>query len=281
MKQEKEELEAIKMPLTYHDTDFLNSDAAREIRILAEYLYPEHQLAQKKISKTINIYGSARILPLEEWTKKDKELKSKFEDSTGTIKERLANDIKVHQSKYEFSLVYEECVQLAEMLCQWSMKLPKEKRFYICTGGGPGIMEAANRGAYNQKSPNIGLNISLPYEQLPNPYISKDLNFEFYYFFMRKFWFSSLAAALIAMPGGFGTFDEIIEQFTLIQTKKVVKKMPVVLYKEDFWRKSFNFEYLAEIGMIGHEDLFLYKYCSTPDETFEYITKKLTEYHNL
>ena len=167
------------------------------------------------------------------------------------------------------------------MLCEWSMKLPKEKRFYICTGGGPGLMEAANRGAYNKKAPNLGFNISLPYEQYPNPYISKELNFEFYYFFMRKFWFSRLAEAFIAMPGGFGTFDEIIEQLTLIQTKKIVKKIPVVLYKEDFWRKSFKFEYLAETGMISYNDLFLYEYCSTPDEAFEYITRKLTEYHKL
>ncbi|MBR3091366.1 MAG: LOG family protein [Bacteroidetes bacterium] len=270
------------MPLTYHDTEFMNSDAARELRILSEYLYPEHQFTKKKISKAIIIYGSARILPLDVWTKKHEELKQKIAAATteATL-DVLTTELRAHEAKREYSLIYEECVQLSEMLCEWSMKLPKEKRFYICTGGGPGIMEAANRGAYNKKTQTLGFNISLPYEQFPNPYITKDLNFEFYYFFMRKFWFSNLAEALVAMPGGFGTFDEIVEQFTLIQTKKITKKMPVVLYKEDFWRKVFNFEYLAEIGMISHDDLFLYKYCSTPDEAFEYITKKLTEYHNL
>jgi len=267
----------LRMPLTYHDKNFMNSDAARGIRILSEYLYPEHQFEKEKISKAIIIYGSARILSMNEWIKKHEELKYNIENSSGTIKELLLSELKAHNAKRELSVVYEECVQLSEMLCEWSLKLPKEKRFYICTGGGPGIMEAANKGAYNKKTPSLGFNISLPYEQYPNPYISKELNFEFYYFFMRKFWFSSLAEALIAMPGGFGTFDEIIEQFTLIQTKK----MPIVLYKEEFWRKSFNFEYLAEIGMIDHDDLFLYKYCSNPEEAFVYITKKLKEYHNL
>ncbi len=278
---EKNQLEPIKMPLTYHNTDFLDSDAAREIRILSEYVYPELQLEQQNISKAIIVYGSARTLPLEEWKKINKDLEEKLASSTGSTKEKLEMKLKEHKAKYEYSLIYEECVELCEMLCEWSMKLPEDKRFYICTGGGPGMMEAANRGAYNKKSPTLGFNISLPYEQFPNPYISKDLNFEFYYFFMRKFWFSNIAEALVAMPGGFGTFDEIIEQFTLIQTKKITKKMPVVLYKEEFWRKSFNFEYLAETGMISHDDLFLYKYCSTPNEAFDYITKKLTEYHKL
>ncbi len=279
--KKQNDLEAIKMPLTYHDIDFLNSDAARQIRILSEYVYPEHQLVEKKISRAIIIYGSARVMSIEMWNKKHEELNKKYETSSEKVREVIDGEIKAHNRKREFSLVYEECVQLSEMLCEWSMSLPKEKRFYICTGGGPGLMEAANRGAYNKKAPNLGFNISLPYEQFPNPYISKELNFEFYYFFMRKFWFSRLAEALIAMPGGFGTFDEIIEQFTLIQTRKIVKKMPIVLYKEEFWRKIFDFEYLAEIGMISHNDLFLYEYCSTPDEAFEYITKKLTEYHKL
>ncbi len=281
MKKRNELPEAIKMPLPYHDTEYLNSDAARGIRILSEYVYPEHRFEQKKITRAIVIYGSARVLSIEEWEKKHSKLQHQFEVATPKVKEVIESKIAAHEATREFSMIYEECVQLSEMLCEWSMKLPKEKRFYICTGGGPGLMEAANRGAYNKNAPNLGFNISLPYEQLPNPYISKDLNFEFHYFFMRKFWFSNLAKALIAMPGGFGTFDEIIEQLTLVQTKKISKPMPIVLYKEEFWRRVIDFEYLSEIGMIDHSDLFLYQYCSTPDEAFSYLTKKMAEYYDL
>lgn len=270
-----------KAVLSFFDRNFINSDAGREIRILSEYLFPEHYLAVQEIKQTIVIFGSARVLSLEDWKRKNDELNLQYEIGNENERVNLSQKIKIHKSQYELSLIYEECVVLSEMLAEWSMKLPKDKRFYICTGGGPGLMEAANRGAYNKKAPNIGLNISLPFEQCPNQYISKELNFEFYYFFMRKFWFTNLSQALIAMPGGYGTLDELAEHLTLIQTKKINKPLPIVLYSEKFWRKLINFEYLAELGMIENSDLFLFKYCSTPDEAFDYIVKKLTEIHQL
>jgi len=270
-----------KAPLSFLDKNFINSKAGREIRILSEYLFPEHHLKENHIDKTIVIFGSARVMPLENWKKKDAELKFQFEAGNENLKEALAVQIKSHKAKYEFSLIYEECVELSEMLAEWSMRLPKEKRYYICSGGGPGLMEAANKGAFNKNAPSIGLNISLPFEQFPNPYISKELNFEFYYFFMRKFWFTNLAHALIAMPGGFGTIDELAEHLTLIQTKKIIKPLPIVLYNEEFWRKTIDFEYLAATGMIDNSDLFLYQYCSTPKEAFDYVIKKLSEIDRL
>ena len=266
-----------KAPLSFFDKNFINSESGREIRILSEYLFPEHHLKENNIAQTIVIFGSARVMSLEDWKKKDAELKFQFETGNENVKEALAVQIKAHKAKYEFSLIYEECVELSEMLAEWSMKLPKKQRYYICTGGGPGLMEAANKGAFNKNAQNIGLNISLPFEQLPNPYISKELNFEFHYFFMRKFWFTNFAKALICMPGGFGTIDELAEHLTLIQTKKKNKSLPIVLYNEKFWRKTINFEYLAESGMIDNSDLFLYQYCSTPKEAFDYVVKKLME----
>ncbi|MPM65545.1 hypothetical protein SDC9_112442 [bioreactor metagenome] len=270
-----------KPALSFFDKNFINSNAGREIRILSEYLFPEHYLEEYNIKNAIVIFGSARVLSLAEWEKQNTTLNQQYENSTEQEKKELEKKIKLHQAQYELSVNYEECVVLSEMLAEWSMKLPEDKRFYICTGGGPGLMEAANRGAFNKKMPNIGFNIDLPFEQYPNPYISKELNFEFYYFFMRKFWFANLSQFLIAMPGGFGTLDELAEHLTLIQTKKIVKPLPVVLYNEKFWRKLIDFEYLAELGMIGEKDLLLFKYCSTPDETFDYVVKTLTKIHNL
>jgi uncharacterized protein (TIGR00730 family) len=270
-----------KATLSFLDENFVNSDEGRSIRILSEYLFPEHHLSEKNIKQTIVIFGSARVMSLEQWKKKDEELSYQYENGNPKVREALVPQIDAHKAKYNLAHTYEECVQLSEMLVEWSMKLPPEKRFYICTGGGPGIMEAANKGAFNKNAPSIGLNISLPFEQFPNQYISKELNFEFYYFFMRKFWFTSLAQALIAMPGGFGTLDELSEHLTLVQTKKHPEPLPIILYDEEFWRKFMNIDYLAEIGMIDNADLFLFKYCSTPDEAFNYVVDRLTKIHNL
>jgi uncharacterized protein (TIGR00730 family) len=279
MNENNEKIE--KAVLSFFHKNFMNSDAGREIRILSEYIFPANYLKEKKVKNAISVFGSARVLSLENWEKKAKELDYQFENGNESVKEALVPQIKAHKTKHYLSKIYEECVELTEMLAEWSMKLPEDKRFYICTGGGPGLMEAANRGAYNKNMSSIGLNITLPFEQMPNQYISNDLNLEFYYFFMRKFWFSNLSQALIAMPGGFGTLDELAEHLTLIQTRKLHKPLPIILYNEAFWRKLINFDYLAELGMIDNADLFIFKYCSTPKEAFDFLTAKLAEIHNL
>lgn len=170
---------------------------------------------------------------------------------------------------------YNEAVILAEKLSLWSASLPDNKRVLICTGGGPGMMEAANRGAQRAGEPTIGLNISLPFEQYPNIYITPDLNFEFHYFFMRKFWFVYYAKAIVAMPGGFGTLDELMELLTLKQTMKVTKPLPILLFNKKFWQNLINFDYLVEMGMISQNDLDLFVYADSADEAFEYLTKNI------
>ena len=177
------------------------------------------------------------------------------------------------------SKYYEDTVELAEMLTKWSISLKKGNKFVICSGGGPGIMEAANRGAHKAKGLSIGLNISLPFEQYPNPYMTSELNFEFHYFFMRKFWFAYLAKALVIMPGGFGTLDELMEVLTLVQTNKLKKKMAIVVYGKEFWDKIINFEAFAKYNVIAKEDLKLFKFVNTPQEAFEYLKKSLKKHY--
>ncbi|HPP40494.1 MAG TPA: LOG family protein, partial [Candidatus Kapabacteria bacterium] len=157
----------------------------------------------------------------------------------------------------------------------WSAKLPPESRYYVCTGGGPGMMEAANRGAFQANQPSIGLNISLPFEQEPNIFISDELNFEFHYFFMRKFWFAYLAKAMVALPGGFGTLDELFEILTLRQTLKITRPLPIVLYSEEFWKNTVNFNYLLENRMISEKDFDLFIYANSPKEAFDYLVEQL------
>lgn len=173
------------------------------------------------------------------------------------------------------SRYYEEAVELSKLLTKWSKRLRQHNRFVICSGGGPGIMEAANKGAYLEGGKSVGLNISLPFEQFANPYISKDLNFDFHYFFMRKFWFVYLAKALIMFPGGFGTLDELMEVLTLLQTNKIKKRITVVLYGSSYWRDVINFSRMVDFGVIGPSDLRLFTYADSPEEAFKYLTKEL------
>lgn len=229
----------------YKNLKFLNSRDARVIRVLAEYLEPLQRMRNLKVNSTVLFLGSARADP----NKKDSLL-----------------------GKY-----YWEAEELAFKLAEWAIKLkPKGKNFVICTGGGPGIMEAANRGAARAGGKSIGMNISLPHEQYPNPYISPELSFLFHYFFMRKFWLVYQAKAVLAFPGGYGTLDELFETLTLIQTEKMQKKhLPICLYGEDYWKNVINFEALIEEGAISSEDAQLFHYCSGPDKTFELLKKKL------
>jgi len=166
------------------------------------------------------------------------------------------------------------------MLTQWSTQIPaKRRRFVVTTGGGPGIMEAANLGAHEAGGKTIGLNINLPFEQSPNPYITPELNFEFHYFFMRKFWFAYLSKALVIFPGGFGTLDELFEILTLAQTEKLAKKILVVIYGSEYWNKIINFQHMADAGVISPQDVELFKIVDSPEEGFEYLKEGLTRYH--
>ena len=218
-------------PIAYLNEKFLNSPDARAIRILAEFLEPLSHFRREKVRDTVVFFGSARIL-----------------EGEGPL------------ARY-----YDEARVLAKMLTEWADQFTNSTyRFVVCSGGGPGIMEAANRGAYEAKGKTIGLNIGLPFEQFPNPYITPELSFEFHYFFMRKFWFAYLAKALVVFPGGFGTLDEMMEILTLSQTQKLAKKITILLYGSDYWKEVINFEALVKYGMIAPEDLALFQFADDP-----------------
>lgn len=265
----------------YDNMDFIHSPDGRTLRLLAEYLYPEQYFRKHQVRNTIVFYGSARTMSLEKYNSELARLNNMLLKAADADKRGIEEMIEDHK-KLEFtSKIYSEAVTLAEMMAKWSSELPPEKRFYISTGGGPGMMEAANRGAFQANQPSIGLNISLPFEQEPNMFIADELNFEFHYFFMRKFWFSYLAKAMVALPGGFGTLDELFEILTLKQTLKITRPLPIVLYSEEFWKNTVNFDYLLEHKMIKREDFDLFHYANSPQEAFEYLTGKLTELHKL
>jgi len=250
----------------YNNLDFLNSAEARTVRILAEFYEPESRFKEHNIEDTIVFFGSARILSKQDALKllnearKDKSPKGKI-----NFEQAL--------KKLEMSQYYEDAAELSKRLTEWSMSLPASKsRIMVCSGGGPGIMEAANKGAKKAKGHSIGLNISLPFEQFANKYVDHDLTFEFHYFFMRKFWFVFLAKTLVAFPGGFGTMDELMEIVTLVQTGKVSKPLKIIIYGESYWKEVMNFDALVEHGMISKEDLKIFDFCSNVDEAFEKIT---------
>ena len=251
----------------YKNEAFLNSPEARPLRILAEYLEPEHRFQEFKIRDTIVVFGSARTLSEE------------------TAKERLeearanGGDVTDAEHKLRMSKYYEASREISFRLTNWSKALPeKGRRFVICSGGGPGVMEAANRGASEARGDNIGLNISLPFEQNDNPYITRKLSFEFHYFFTRKFWFSYLAKAFIVMPGGFGTMDEFFEVMTLVQTFKIKKKLAVVLFGKEYWQSILNFQPMIDAGTISADDIELFHYTDSIDDAYDYITKYLEEH---
>ena len=242
----------LRRPLAYREEAFLQSPESRPLRILSEYLWPLAHFQEEKIQDTIVFFGSARIAEI------------------GPL------------ARY-----YREARQLARLVTEWAESLaasaapsePRHRRFVVCSGGGPGIMEAANRGASDAGGKTIGLNIGLPFEQRPNPYITPELCFEFHYFFMRKFWFAYLAKALVVFPGGFGTLDELTEILTLAQTRKLESKILIVLYSSDFWREVLNFEALVKHGMISEADLNLFRFADTPETALEILKEDLTRYY--
>ena len=225
----------------YGNPEFINSKDARALRILAEYLEPKARFEAQRVEDTIVFFGSARFKEGNRW--------------------------------------YEAARSLAFRLTEWSKALPsKERRFVVCTGGGPGIMEAANRGASEARGKTVGLGISIPIEQTDNSYLTRELGFHFHYFFMRKFWFAYLAKAVIVFPGGFGTLDELMEVVTLVQTKKMKKPMPIVLFGNDYWSEVINFDALVRHGTINAEDVNLMHRTDSVDEAFDWVVRQLTEH---
>ena len=256
MSETTEKKELNKPEKAYKNLDFLNSTDARTLRILAEYLHPKAQFLSQGLQNTIVVFGSARAPAPEE---------------AEQIKAANPNDPRLKLTSY-----YEQTVELTNRLTQWSLDLDeKEQLFVVCTGAGPGVMMAANQGAYEAGGKNAGLAISLPNETVPNSYVTPELHFEFHYFFTRKFWFAYFAKALIIMPGGFGTLDELFEILTLIQTKKIKRTLPIVLFGKEFWNKLINFETLVEFGTISPEDLNLVHLSDQVEDAFQFITSKL------
>jgi uncharacterized protein (TIGR00730 family) len=257
---------AHRQPKAYQDTRFLQSKDARALRILAEYMEPLYRFQRHNIQDTIVFMGSARLL-------------SKEAAKAAVAKaEQTGQGTEAAQAAMRLSVYYEAARELASRLTDWSKQLDREeRRFVVCTGGGPGIMEAANRGASEAKGLNVGLTISIPDEEFDNPYISRELHFYFHYFFMRKFWFVYLAKAVVLFPGGYGTLDELFEILTLVQTGKTRKRMPIVLFGTKYWDEVINFDALVRYGTIGPGDLDLFHRTDSVDEAYAIITKGLTE----
>ncbi len=265
-------------PLAYENKGFLDSPDGRVLRILSEYVEPLARFRHQRIQDTVVFFGSARFS-----SRSDAEhaltLLERPGSRTPAPPEQQAR-VQQARAAVEMARYYEDARKLAYLLTQWSQTIPsKRRRFVVTTGGGPGIMEAANAGARDAGGATIGLNIRLPYEQMPNPYISRELSFEFHYFFMRKLWFAYLAKALIVFPGGFGTFDELFEILTLAQTEKLAKKILVVMYGSEYWNRILNFQALVDAGTIAADDLKLFKMVDSPEEGFEYLREGLTRYH--
>ena len=264
-------------PLAYKNEPFLSSPDGRILRILAEYQEPLSRFRREQIQDTVVFFGSARFLggaaAKKNFTAVEKnEAKASAAQQEKNLKQAIAA---VDMARY-----YEDARRLAFLLTKWATQIPaRRRRFVVTTGGGPGIMEAANLGAHEAGGKTIGLNINLPFEQNPNPYITPALNFEFHYFFMRKFWFAYLAKALVIFPGGFGTIDELFEILTLAQTDKLAKKILVVIYGSEYWHRIMNFQAFVDAGTVSPEDLNLFKFVDTPEDAFAFLRDGLTEYH--
>src|SRR5216684_1118301 len=256
-------------PLAYENPLFLNSPDGRVLRIMSEYVEPLARFRREQIQDTVVFFGSARFPSLEG-----------ANQAMGKANSAGAEELQRLRAGVDMARYYEDARRMAFLLSTWAAQIPaRRRRFVVTTGGGPGIMEAANRGAQEAGSKTIGLNIRLPFEQYPNPYITPSLNFEFHYFFMRKFWFAYLAKALVIFPGGFGTLDELFEILTLAQTQKLAKKIIVIVYGKEYWSRVLNLQALADSGAISPEDTKLFQFADTPEEAFECLKEGLTKYH--
>ena len=265
----------VKPKKAYENDNFLNSADGRVLRMLAEYLHPKSKFRKHKIMDTIVFFGSARLKSKRDALADFRKINKMNPKAFGFAQKLRYSQLMVDMSRY-----YEDAVELSRRLTEWSLNLDTTaNRFIVCTGGGPGIMEAANKGAKKAGGYSVGLNISIPFEQFVNRYVTPDLSFEFHYFFMRKFWFAYLSKALIIFPGGFGTMDECFEVLTLVQTEKIKKKLLMVIYDEKYWKSIINFDVLVEKGMIGESDLKLLNFCSSIDEVFDKVVKHLEKYY--
>ncbi len=266
-------------PKAYENPEFLAIPETRSIRVQCELQEPAVRFAKHDVENTIVFFGAARIRPPEIAQAELDAVRKKIEKEKALTREQK-QELDHAEALVKTSKYYTAARELAKAVTQWSQLIedPK-KRFYICSGGGPGIMEAANRGAHDAGGKTVGMGISLPHEQKLNAYITPELAFEFHYFFIRKYWLFYTAKALVVFPGGFGTMDELFEILTLVQTKKAEKYIPVVLYGREYWEKLFNFQLLVELGLIAEEDLDLFKICDTVQEAERYIVEQMMRYY--
>ena len=266
--------DSVRPPKAYTNLEFVHSADARPLRILAEFMEPQHRFHRHNIKDTVVFFGSARIKPPEAAQKVLAAAQEALDDTNPASVAALRKA----ESGVKLARYYEDAVELARLVTEWSKALPThERHFIVCSGGGPGIMEAANKGACQAHCKSIGLNISIPFEKAPNPWISRELNFEFHYFFMRKFWFVYLAKALVVFPGGFGTLDELMEVLTLVQTRKVSNGLPIVVFGKEYWNDIINFDAMVKWGTISQADVDLLHFSDSPQEAFEYLKGRLEE----
>ncbi len=265
----------------HQDPQFLESSAARPLRILAEYIHPLVQLKNEGIGDTIVMFGSARIEAHETAQARYTRLKGKsMSRLPAAEKTKHRQALREAKSALEMSRYYEEARALSHRITSWALTLgPRPRRFVICSGGGPGIMEAANRGAMEAGGKSIGLSIELPHEQFANPYISPELSLNFHYFFMRKLWFAQIAKALIVFPGGFGTMDELWEMMTLLQTGKLPKHNLILIYGRKYWDQVLDFRAMVRWGMINQDEYNMLEFADTVDEAFDRVRSGLEKYH--
>ena len=272
-------------PLAYHNAAFLNSPDGRVVRILSEYSEPLARFRRERIQDTVVFFGSARFSALDVATQALESLGNAPSSGTfaagGEDEDRRTAALRSRaEAAVEMAHYYEDARKLAFMLTEWSQTLKSRRhRFVITSGGGPGIMEAANRGAHEAGGKTIGLNIRLPVEQMPNPYITPALNLDFHYFFMRKYWFAYLAKALVVFPGGFGTMDELFELLTLTQTEKLAKHISILIYGSSYWKSVLNLDVLVDKGTISPEDRGLFRMADTPEQAFEILKEDLIRRH--
>ena len=263
-------------PVAYQNETFLNSPDGRILRMLAEYQEPLARFRREQIQDTVVFFGSARFQGHKDATQTLASVEKNHAESGA----RLESDLKRAQAGVNMARYYEDARKLAHMLTKWSIQIPARRhRFVVTTGGGPGIMEAANLGAHEAGGKSIGLNIQLPFEQYPNQFITPSLNLQFHYFFMRKFWFAYLAKGLVIFPGGFGTMDELFEILTLAQTDKLAKKILVIIYGSEYWNRIINFSAFVDAGTVSPQDLELFKIVDSPEDAFEFLRDGLTKYH--